>query len=192
MSKLILNQQDFKVLSSETRVLILKTLSGRPHTASELSVKMKLSAPTVKEHLDLLKNAGLIVMTDDSHKWKYFTLSKKGLQLLAPADEQSDNVLVLLSSVGISLAGVGLLAASLLSSDFASNADITAPMMLTKTASADAVVQEAVAASGSLIQQTVSYPLGIEPSFLAFAGLVLLVIGLTWIWSDHVQKKLRS
>ncbi len=57
---LSLQSADFKALSSKTRVGVLKALQSRPHTVSELSSRLDLSAPTLKEHVEVLISAGLV------------------------------------------------------------------------------------------------------------------------------------
>ena len=50
--KITLEKDVFKALASDTRIAILKILDKRRHTQSELAVTLKLSVPTVKEHLN--------------------------------------------------------------------------------------------------------------------------------------------
>ena len=54
--KIVLDQDTFKALATGTRVKILKTLDKRRHTQSELSAVLKMSVPTIKEHLSALEN----------------------------------------------------------------------------------------------------------------------------------------
>jgi DNA-binding transcriptional ArsR family regulator len=113
MPDLILSANDFKTLSSETRVRILKLLASRNYNLTELSVKLSLSAPSIKQHIDLLVESRLIEQVDSSHKWKYYTLSRKGRKLV---DQQKANsqVLIVLATVFIGLVGVAAIASMLL------------------------------------------------------------------------------
>lgn len=101
-----LDKETFKALAGETRVQILKELNERQKTQSELAAKLHLSAPTVNEHLSLLKKAGLVQEIDDGHKWKYFSLSAKGKNILNPGEKQ---ILLVLSLLTIAFTGLILM-----------------------------------------------------------------------------------
>lgn len=74
----------FKVLSSKSRVDILKLLKQRRMTLSELSIALKMHVSTVKEHLDKLGKAGFVELHDEKHKWKYYALTRDGKQIISP------------------------------------------------------------------------------------------------------------
>jgi len=101
--KILIDRKTLKAISSDTRFDILKLLKKQQHTLSEISEILKLSAPTVKEHIDKLISVDLIVKKTTKYKWKYYYLSEKGEKLLAP---KSINVLItfvvsLIATVGI-------------------------------------------------------------------------------------------
>ncbi len=105
MEEIKLSGPEFKALASETRAGIIKLLRGRNHTLTEMSKKLKLAAPTVKQHLGILKKADLIEELDEGRKWKYYCLTRKGKNIFL--HEAPINVFIVL---GISLfALVGLL-----------------------------------------------------------------------------------
>lgn len=81
-----LDRETFKTLASGTRVEILKSLDRRRKTLTELSKQFGMSASSVKEHMDNLSRADLVVQIDDGHKWKYYELTKKGKKILHPAE----------------------------------------------------------------------------------------------------------
>ncbi len=81
-----LDRETFKALAGETRIQILKELNQRRKTQSELAAKLGVSPPTVNEHLELLKKAGLIHPIDEGRKWKYYALTEKGKELLNPGE----------------------------------------------------------------------------------------------------------
>ncbi len=95
MAELILSAKDFKALSSETRVHIIKLLGQRNFNPSELSAKLEMAAPTIKEHLDVLHACDLVYIIDDQHKWKYYALTRKGKKLL---EQENNNVMIVLAS----------------------------------------------------------------------------------------------
>ncbi|NOQ55335.1 MAG: ArsR family transcriptional regulator [Nanohaloarchaea archaeon] len=69
------NAETFKALGSKTRLLLIKYLSKRRMTQSELSKCTGLHVSSVKEHLDILTAAGIIERHDDGNKWKYYSLT---------------------------------------------------------------------------------------------------------------------
>jgi DNA-binding transcriptional ArsR family regulator len=79
-----LDRKTLKALSIETRQEIVRLLSKRPYTASELSKKLEKHVTTVSEHLKVLEDAGLIKKNPDGHKWIYFTLADKGEKIFKP------------------------------------------------------------------------------------------------------------
>ena len=78
----------------------MKFLDKRRYTQSELSGELKLSVPTVKEHLDALEKAGLVKKLEEGYKWKYYALTEKSKCLLDP---ERKKVWILLTSLLISL-----------------------------------------------------------------------------------------
>ncbi|MCR4368857.1 MAG: winged helix-turn-helix domain-containing protein, partial [archaeon] len=103
-----LTTHEFKALSSTTRTAILKMLGERNYTLSELSAKTGMAAPTVKQHASILMDSGLIELLDEGRKWKYYSLTKKGKQILDSRQKQTSFMLIL--SSGIIIAMVGFLA----------------------------------------------------------------------------------
>ena len=105
MEEIKLSGPEFKALASETRAGIIKLLRGRNHTLTEMSKKLKLAVPTVKQHLGVLEKADLIEELDEGRKWKYYCLTRKGKNIFL--HETPVNVFIVL---GVSLlALVGLL-----------------------------------------------------------------------------------
>jgi DNA-binding MarR family transcriptional regulator len=98
--KITLGREAFKALASDTRIGILKSLKRRRKMLAELSKELHMSNSTVKEHLDNLVRAELIVQIDDGHKWKYYELTRKGRHILHP-EETKILVLLSLSAVAV-------------------------------------------------------------------------------------------
>ena len=69
------NADTFKALGSKTRLSLIKHLGQRRMTLSELSKCTGLHVSSVKEHLDVLTNAGLVERSDEGQKWKYYSLT---------------------------------------------------------------------------------------------------------------------
>lgn len=93
--KITLDRKTFKTLASDTRVGILKSLKSRRKMLTELSKEFGMSPSTIKEHLDNLARAELVVMKDDGHKWKYYELTRKGRDVLNPGETRIWVVLTL-------------------------------------------------------------------------------------------------
>ncbi len=105
MNEISLTKTEFKALSSQTRVGIMKALLERNYTLSELSAKIGMSAPTIKEHTNILSESGIVELQDEGRKWKYYSLTRKGRDILEAKQKQT-NVLIILSCCGILLAGM--------------------------------------------------------------------------------------
>lgn len=84
IDEIILDSKKVEVLSSSSRVDILKLLKERNMTASEISNQLNLSNSTVHQHLIQLVETGFINKNDDGHKWKYYSLSGSGEAILNP------------------------------------------------------------------------------------------------------------
>lgn len=82
--KITIDKETLKAIASDTRLNILKSLEKKKKTLSDLSQELKLSNPTIKEHLEVLSKAGLVKKEESLRKWKYYSLTFKGKQLLRP------------------------------------------------------------------------------------------------------------
>ncbi len=65
--------QTFKALSNETRQKILGFLKNGPLSVNEIVAQTDLAQPTVSHHLNLLKQAGIVV-TQRRGKQIYYSL----------------------------------------------------------------------------------------------------------------------
>ena len=101
--KITLDKESFKALASDTRVAILKSLGKRRKMLTELSKQLEMSPSTVKEHMDNLSKAGLVVQIDDGHKWKYYELTSKGKNILHPEETK---IWILLSISILAMIGI--------------------------------------------------------------------------------------
>jgi len=101
MDEITIGKEEFKALSSDTRISIIKFLNERNYTLSELSAKLNMSSPTIKQHLETLVNSDLIQQKDEGRKWKYYCLTRKGKKLIKP--ENPPQVMILLATSSIAL-----------------------------------------------------------------------------------------
>ncbi len=106
--KITLDRETFKALASDSRVNILKSLHRRRKTLTELSKQFGIAPSTVKEHLDSLSGAGLVIQKDEGHKWKYYELTQKGRSVVAPSETKIWIVLSI-ASVGLFFAAFDLI-----------------------------------------------------------------------------------
>lgn len=79
-----LDRRSFEALAGDTRVKVLKSLLKRRKTLTELAQELGFSASTMKEHLEVLSGAELVVQVDEGRKWKYYELTRKGRQIAEP------------------------------------------------------------------------------------------------------------
>lgn len=64
----------FKALNDSTRREILQLLQERDMTAGEIAEKFKISWPSISHHLDLLKQANLVIAEKDG-QYVYYSLN---------------------------------------------------------------------------------------------------------------------
>jgi len=95
---------DIKVLDSKARVEILRLLSRRRATISELSRTLGMSKSTVQYHILKLNERGFVIRKEDKRKWVYYELSEKGHRVLRY--RKLNVALLLTSSLFAVLAGV--------------------------------------------------------------------------------------
>ena len=79
-----LDRRSFEALAADSRIRILKSLAQQRKTLTELAKELSLSNSTMKEHLDVLVRAGLIIQRDEGRKWKYYDLTRKGEGIVNP------------------------------------------------------------------------------------------------------------
>jgi DNA-binding HxlR family transcriptional regulator len=79
-----LDRKTMKLLTSESKVGILKKLEQRKKTPSELSKELRLAPSTTAEHLKHLESSGLVNRVETGHKWIYYELSANGRNIIKP------------------------------------------------------------------------------------------------------------
>lgn len=84
MDRIPLDQPTLKALAGETRVRIMKLLDVKPRTQTDLAGELRMSMPTVAEHLHALEDAELVEREETTRKWKYYSLTQKARMLLHP------------------------------------------------------------------------------------------------------------
>ncbi|MEW5955302.1 MAG: winged helix-turn-helix domain-containing protein [Candidatus Micrarchaeota archaeon] len=84
--KIVIDRDTLRALGADTRVNILKKLGERRKTQAELAAELDLAAPSVKEHVQRLAQAGLVKRIESERKWKYYELTEKGTALVRPSE----------------------------------------------------------------------------------------------------------
>lgn len=95
-----IDRKTIKILSSDTRVAILKALKERRKMPSELARELSLKPSTIVAHLEKLQEARLIEKQRTERKWIYYELTKRGTALIKPKPSMP---FVLILTIGIIL-----------------------------------------------------------------------------------------
>ena len=82
-SDIVLDSDDLAVLSSKTRIAILKVIDKKDSTITELAEELGISKASVHAHVAELESSGLIE-ADKVRKWHPYSLTKKGREILHP------------------------------------------------------------------------------------------------------------
>jgi DNA-binding transcriptional ArsR family regulator len=151
-----LGGKEIKALSSDTRVMIMKSLGGRRKMPSELSREFSMAPSTIVEHLHVLERSGLIKKIETGHKWKYYELTDKGKNLVRPKFPVQFAVMLSLGVIMVFGSFAGILATGV--ADMRQAAEVAvpgyygaAPLAAEKAAGTFSVPYLAVAVIGVLL-----------------------------------------
>lgn len=78
-----LDSKAFKVLSSDSRVALLKKVAEKPRSLSALAQEMGLTVQSTDEHLRKLQASGFVSKSRHS-KWVYYEATDSGKQVVQP------------------------------------------------------------------------------------------------------------
>lgn len=84
--KVTIDMGTLKAIVVESRLNILKLLSEKSYTLTDIANLLEMKPSTVKEHLDILVKAGLITKEETERKWKYYSLTFKGKMIAKPME----------------------------------------------------------------------------------------------------------
>jgi len=99
----IVDREVLKVLSTDTRMDILKELSQGGRTPSDLGKKLKKSDATIVEHLGVLCKSGLVKKIEQpGRKWIFYTLTERGEGIIS---SRSRRLIIILATSIIALIG---------------------------------------------------------------------------------------
>lgn len=162
-----------KALSADSRLKILKLLSGHRATGADISKRLGLSPSTVNEHLKKLESSGLITRIESGNKWIYYDVSEKGRALMHSNRSGSPPVqFVLVLSIGVLLFVGGALFA--IAQRLQPSSTVTQPLA---EAARAAVGEEAVIA-GSVQALTTGQP-SLLPVVTMLVGAVIIIVMLS-------------
>lgn len=197
MDRIPLDQPTLKALAGETRVKILKLLDRKADTQTGIAAALKMSMPTVGEHLKALEQAELVEREKTERKWKYYSLTQKARMLLHPNTTTIWFILglFLFSAAATVLSAIKYFTpAELLGGDF--SAPTAAKMMAEESAdAASSLMQAAPEALAAAAPALAPAP---SPVWLAVFGIATLVflIVLTamlkrygWLGNSLTNKK---
>ncbi len=77
-----LSREDLKKIANDSVLDILKSLSERNKTLSELAEETDISKSTAHFHLEKLKKTDLIEVQETDNKWKYYQLTSVGKKII--------------------------------------------------------------------------------------------------------------
>lgn len=200
--KITIDKETLKAIASDTRLDILKQLDRKKQTLSDLSKALKLSSPTIKEHLDVLSKAGLVRKEVSFRKWKYYSLTFKGKGILRPNETKLFLTLLITIVFGIGVfVLLGLFTGIGSATSRASTQTHLDSVKSIATSSVDnsvMVAEDSVnTASGQVVVETQTADQSItdqiqkpffNSSYLILAA-VILVIFLVFVWYINAKQK---
>lgn len=167
----VVDREMLRAINADSRISILKALLQRQKTQSELAAELKVSAPTVLEHMNQLEKARLIEIVPEyaDKKWKYYRLTKTGRGIV---EGKRMNVILLLTSLSAVITGA-LIALYVLMPP------IMGMLMGTSSVSATNVTRPVGNGSGTA---NLSYALNsLETSSRTFVGVIVMLFLLLTI-----------
>ncbi len=184
MERIALDPKTLKALAGETRIRIMKLLDSRQLTQSDLANELKMSLPTVGEHLKALEQAELVEREQTERKWKYYYLTNKARLLLHP---QTTTIWFVLGLFLFSLAGMMFNAVRYFTPVAGIQAE--AKMALAQESVADAMMASAPAVAGQAAQSPV-WLIAFGAAALVFLiMLIRLLYSHGWLGKSLTNKK---
>lgn len=159
-----------KALSADARIEILQSLMRRRKMPSELAKVLGLAPSTIVEHLKTLEAAGLVQRKETGHKWIYYEITDKGLNLVEP---KTPIRFVFVLLLGLGIAAFGAL------NYIANGAQQAASGIMQKTQNAPAgeLAQDAAAQAGRIAAE----PVDVLSIILMALGVVVIIAGIVKI-----------
>lgn len=197
--KITIDKETLKAIASDTRLDILKQLDRKKQTLSDLSKALKLSSPTIKEHLDVLSKAGLVRKEVSFRKWKYYSLTFKGKGILRPNETKLFLTLLITIVFGIGVfvilglfTSVGSVASR--ASTQQNYANSVKSMATSSVDNSIVVAEDSInTVSGQVVVETQTADQNITKPFFNLSYLILatviLIIFLAIVWYINTKQK---
>ncbi len=188
---MLIDRETLKAIAVDTRINILKLLSNKSYTLSDIADMLGLGASTVKEHLDILVKAKLVKKENTERKWKYYSLTFKGRRFIEPKEVK---VLFAFITTLIAAVGTGFVFAKRFILNGSQRLMAAAPEM-SRINAMDAV-EEGVLAKGAeelpvAAQEVVSEGLHISlsnPSIIMLIALLVLIALSAFLLGNLLKK----
>jgi DNA-binding transcriptional ArsR family regulator len=161
-----IDRKTIRALAADSRLDIIKSLAKRRKMPSELSAGLKLSPSTISEHLKILEASGLVKKVDIGHKWVYYELTDKGVNIARPRNPVQFIVALI---VGAFMIVLGIFKKSIYSSaaSMQNFGSATQSSLETATSATCPVVPEAACAAAAA-------PFDWTVIILVFSGLLII------------------
>jgi DNA-binding transcriptional ArsR family regulator len=198
--KITIDKETLKAIASDTRLDIIKQLDRKKQTLSDLSKSLKLSGPTIKEHLEVLANAGLVKKEESFRKWKYYSLTFKGRKLLRPNETKLFLALIVSLFVGLGIfvflglfSGMGSVVSrnstQLNSADMVTTSSVDNPVIISRE-----YLETQIADTTTPKQKIIEEPINVIQKPLFNSGyfvlaIVILIIFLIFVLYINVKQK---
>ncbi|HOZ36055.1 MAG TPA: winged helix-turn-helix domain-containing protein [archaeon] len=198
--KITIDKETLKAIASDTRLDIIKQLDRKKQTLSDLSKSLKLSGPTIKEHLEVLANAGLVKKEESFRKWKYYSLTFKGRKLLRPNETKLFLALIVSLFVGLGIfvflglfSGMGSVVSrnstQLNSADMVTTSSVDNPVIISGE-----YLETQIADTTTPKQKIIEEPINVIQKPLFNSGyfvlaIVILIIFLIFVLYINVKQK---
>ncbi|HKZ45118.1 MAG TPA: DUF2330 domain-containing protein [archaeon] len=107
----VIDHKMLKVLADDTRMGIVKELSRNPMTPSDLGRRLSKSNATIVEHLDKLRDSGLVKKIESpGRKWVFYELTDSGISIVS---SKSRRIVIIFAVSFLALMLVGSLLGSM-------------------------------------------------------------------------------
>ena len=154
MNEIKIENLTFKALAVDTRVKILKLLLKNKLTQTDLAENLRLTIPSVKEHLDFLVKSNLVERIEEGRKWKYYQVTDKTKSLF------NSEYYKFVITLGIFVISAGL------------------SVLISLQKSATFIMKKSEGIIGGQIQETISGKVTDEPSIILSLFDVIVIISL--------------
>ncbi len=129
-----------RTIGESTKLGILRMLSSGPRIPTDIATKLNKSAPTIVEHLEKLRAAGLVDKREQpGKKYVFYALTQTGMELVSSKSKVS---LALYGSIVLFVAGIFLFGLQAYSNTYFGSIQTAAPVSQPYAAQSAVAVQQ--------------------------------------------------